>query len=76
MLAIESRTMRKAIPIVFLLVALGLTASALQRKPPFPVVEASISDMQQAMKEGRVTPREIVVQYLTRIAMYNKIPTQ
>jgi len=39
-------------------------------KAPFPVVEASIADMQAAMREGRTTSREIVTQYLTRIAMY------
>ena len=38
---------------------------------PFSVVEASIPDMQAAMREGRVTSRELVVQYLTRIALYN-----
>jgi amidase len=36
----------------------------------FSVVEASIPDMQKALKEGRVTSRELVVQYLTRIATY------
>jgi len=39
-------------------------------KPSFTVVEASIQDMQTAMAEGRVTSREIVQQYLTRIALY------
>jgi amidase len=34
-------------------------------------VEASIPEMQAAMREGRVTSRELVVQYLTRIALYN-----
>jgi amidase len=37
---------------------------------PFDVVEASIADMQRAMQEGRTTSREIVQQYLTRIALY------
>src|SRR5262245_17625712 len=36
------------------------------------VVEATIPDMQRAMTEGRVTSRELVVQYLTRIALYEK----
>jgi len=39
--------------------------------PPFTVVEASISDMQKAMAEGRVTSRQLVEQYLQRIAMYD-----
>jgi amidase len=39
---------------------------------PFGVVEATIPEMQAAMKEGRVTSREIVTQYLLRIARYNR----
>ena len=36
----------------------------------FTVVEASITDMQTAMVQGRVTSRELILQYLTRIAYY------
>ncbi len=36
----------------------------------FTVVEASIADMQKAMEEGRVTSRQLVEQYLQRIALY------
>ena len=36
----------------------------------FTVVEATISDLQAALKSGRVTSREIVRQYLQRIGMY------
>jgi amidase len=36
----------------------------------FSVFEASISDMQAAMKSGRTTSHDIVQQYLTRIATY------
>jgi amidase len=44
-------------------------------KPPrdraaFSVVEATIPEMRAAMEQGRVTSREIVQQYLTRIALY------
>lgn len=58
--------------LVFATVALLLAA---QTPPPaskqtFTVVEASIRDMQTAMKQGRITSREIVLQYLTRIATY------
>ncbi len=38
--------------------------------PPFSVVEASIPDMQQALASRRVTSRELVRQYLERIALY------
>jgi amidase len=37
---------------------------------PFSVVEATIPEMRAAMEQGRVTSREIVQQYLTRIALY------
>ena len=39
---------------------------------PFSVVEATIPEMQAAMKEKRVTSRELVTQYLLRIALYNR----
>src|SRR5579872_5399599 len=48
-------------------------AIALQPAPrPFSVVEASIPDLRRAMEEHRVTSRDLVVQYLTRIARYEK----
>src|SRR5215510_16013007 len=37
---------------------------------PFNVVEAGIPDIQQALTEGRLTSRQLVVAYLTRIALY------
>jgi amidase len=40
-------------------------------QPPFSVVEASIPEMQAAMRQGRVTSRGLVVLYLIRIALYN-----
>jgi hypothetical protein len=42
------------------------------KRRSFSVVEATIPEMQAAMKEGRVTSREIVTQYLLRIALYNR----
>jgi amidase len=41
------------------------------RRQSFTVVEATIPEMQAAMKEGRATSRELVTQYLLRIALYN-----
>src|SRR4051812_28964218 len=38
--------------------------------PPFSVFEASIPEMEAAMKAGRTSSHEIVQQYLTRIALY------
>ncbi len=42
------------------------------QQPPFSVVEATIVDMQTAMREGRITSRGIVQQYLDRIAKYEE----
>jgi amidase len=39
-------------------------------QPQFSVVEATIPDMQKAMKEGRTSSRRMVEQYLQRIALY------
>jgi amidase len=39
----------------------------------FTVVEATIPEMQAALKAGRVTSREIVRQYLQRIGMYEEL---
>jgi len=59
-------------PLVLATIAVLLAAQAPHpsNRPSFTVVESSILEMQAAMKEGRITSREIVVQYLTRIAMY------
>ncbi len=39
-------------------------------RQPFSVVEATIADMRAAMEQGRISSRQLVLQYLTRIAMY------
>ncbi|MBI2834329.1 MAG: amidase [Acidobacteria bacterium] len=46
------------------------SAPARSARRPFTVVEATISEMRVAMEQGRVTSRQIVTQYLTRIATY------
>jgi amidase len=51
------------------LLALAPCASHGQAKG-FSVVEATIPEMQRAMAGGRVTSRELVQQYLVRIALY------
>jgi amidase len=55
-----------------LLVLLLLASFSGSARAEFNVVEASITDMQQAMLSGRVTSRELVQQYLARIAFYDK----
>ena len=57
----------------FLLVlfsVIAVTDFPANQSPPFRLVEASIPEMQAAMAEGRLTSRELVTQYLVRLAMY------
>ena len=51
------------------LLLLPLTTAA---RGEFDVVEAGIADMQQVMASGRLTSRELVQQYLSRIARYDR----
>ena len=71
--------MRKSVLIVAVLLAGGAPSGVEGQKaaapkaseaPAFSVFEASIADMQAAMKSGRTTSHAIVQQYLTRIATY------
>ena len=45
-------------------------AVAAPAQPPFTVVDASIAQMTAALNQGRITSRELVTQYLVRIALY------
>ncbi|MGH7712396.1 MAG: amidase family protein [Gemmatimonadaceae bacterium] len=50
-----------------------LVKSQNTRRPavaPFSVVETSIADLRRALEQKRTTSREIVLRYLTRIALY------
>lgn len=62
--------MKSAATIALLLIAITTDAATKPKPAPFNVVEASIADMQAALKDGRVTSHELVQQYLTRIATY------
>ena len=53
-----------------LFVATAALAAAPAAPRRFSVVEASIGDMQRALRQRRVTSRELVQQSLTRIALY------
>lgn len=44
--------------------------------PAFEVAEASVTDLQRAMREGRVTSAQLVGAYLARIAAYDKVGPQ
>jgi amidase len=56
--------------------ALSLNSSALRAQPkataPFSVVEAGIPQLQAALAAKRVTSRQLVEQYLIRIATYDR----
>ena len=52
------------------LALLGILGSSLAVADHFDVVEATIPEMQAALTEGTVTSRELVTQYLIRIATY------
>src|SRR5439155_20786372 len=60
-----------------LIVLATLSVLAQNRQAPrtgtagqFTVVETGIPELQSALKSGRITSRDLVIQYLTRIAMY------
>ena len=52
-------------------IALIVFAGALHAQQPFSAVESSITEMRTAMEQKRVTSRELVTQYLIRIAVYD-----
>ena len=62
--------MKRVSTIVSILLATAVMSARAERKP-FTVIEASIPDMQKAMREKRITSRQLVEQYLTRIALYD-----
>lgn len=68
--------MKQCVLLVFGLIAVASASAqnrqriAAHRSHPFSVVEATIPEMQAAMTKGRITSRELVLQYLARIAIY------
>jgi amidase len=61
---------RRCLALLIAVALAGCSPSPPPSPAPFSVVEASIADLSRAMEEGRTTSREIVQQYLTRIALY------
>lgn len=55
---------------LFVLLAGLFCSSPVIAKTQFSVVEATIPEIQQALAEGRITSRQLVDQYLQRIAKY------
>jgi amidase len=67
--------LRRSVIAALILVAAGILLAAQIRRAapagrPFSVVEATIPEMRAAMEQHRITSREIVLQYLVRIATY------
>ena len=70
----ENTMTRAAVPLVLLamIVLTGCATSKAAPPPamPFTVVEAGIPDLQTALAAGRVTSRQLVMEYLARIGLY------
>ena len=57
--------------LVVVIAALLATGCATAGPPrPFNVVETGIPELRQALNDGRLTSRQLVLEYLTRIALY------
>jgi amidase len=56
--------------LLVLLAVMALTDFSVSQSPAFRLVEASIPEMQAAMAEGQLTSRDLVTQYLVRLAIY------
>jgi amidase len=57
-------------PLSFLLFLLAAADPPGRPAQPFTVVEATIPQLREALAQGRTSSREIVLQYLVRIALY------
>src|SRR5262245_30577535 len=67
------RPMKRLLITITLATALAVAAASLAvqtQQPRFKIVEATIPEMRQAMEQKRLTSRELVTMYLTRIATY------
>src|SRR5881296_276980 len=63
--------MKHTLIVTGVVAGLALVTRAQAPKPRvFTVVEATIPELRDAMAKGRTTSREIVAQYLMRIALY------
>src|SRR5262245_52476609 len=64
--------LRRLVMVLLIPTALGVSHAGQSRRAggTFSVVEASIPEMHAAMKQGRTTSRQLVLEYLSRIATY------
>src|SRR5439155_13220441 len=63
--------MPRTIPVAGILAMIAATMIVSAKSRPFSVVEATIPEMQDALKHKRITSRQLVQQYLDRIEKYN-----
>jgi amidase len=70
MISTPSRSALVVLALLLLQAPLGAQTTRRPSTAPFTVVEASIDDLRRALEQRRTTSREIVQQYLTRIALY------
>ena len=71
--SMQVRLLAAAVLGVSACIAAGATSRAQAPAAAFSVVEATIPQMQAALQARRVTSRELVRQYLTRIALYEEV---
>ena len=65
-----------AVPIAVATIGIGAqdrTFPIVDFRHSFNVVEATIPEMQAALESGRLTSRELVLLYMTRIAQYEDV---
>ena len=62
----------RAIALLLCTSAVALEAQSARPATPFTVVETSIPELQAALAAKRVTSRQLVEQYLVRIATYDR----
>src|SRR5262245_34223491 len=65
-----NRSAFPSLALATLLAAGCASTSTTQAVKPMDVVETGIPDLQRALADKRITSRELVVLYLTRIALY------
>jgi amidase len=66
------RVLRPGLALLAVLLALTAPPPSAQSTTTFDVVEKSIPELQDAMRSGRVTSRQLVEAYLDRIRRYDK----
>ena len=68
MITRPNRLLGILLPLLWAVAANGQT-----KRQPFTVVEATIPEMKAALESKRITSRELVAQYLVRIATYDRV---